>query len=72
MKLKRFSIFVSLLFVWLCVTGCVNEEKNVDLSYKNDFNVTIDKPSNRVSMITAGDALIHSSVYQDYTYKYQK
>lgn len=65
MKLKRFSIFVSLLFVWLCVTGCVNEEKNVDLSYKNDFNVTIDKPSNRVSMITAGDALIHSSVYQD-------
>ena len=58
--------FLILLFSFLFLfTGCSNSNVEKDLSYKNDFSVTVDKPSNRVSMITAGDALIHSSVYQD-------
>lgn len=66
MKYKKNNLFILFVCSLLILTGCGN--KNIDLtklSYNDDFEYNSEESSNRVSMITAGDALIHSSVYQD-------
>ena len=35
------------------------------LKYDDSFKYDVESESNKISMITAGDVLIHSSVYQD-------
>lgn len=63
MKNKIFAILFSLMFF----TGC-DFNKKVDLEslkYDDSFNYEVEQESNKISMITAGDVLIHSSVYQD-------
>lgn len=65
MKFKKINILLSFFTLLIFVTGCGKTEVLKDLTYKNHFEYSVDKPSNRISMITAGDALIHSSVYQD-------
>ncbi len=54
-----------LLCLVILSTGCQNQEVIEDYNFKDDFEYKTSEPSNRLSMITAGDALIHSSVYQD-------
>jgi poly-gamma-glutamate synthesis protein (capsule biosynthesis protein) len=57
MRKKILYLFISLLLV-----GC---NSKADLSNKSSFNPELEEPSNRISMITAGDALIHSSIYTE-------
>lgn len=61
MKKILLSIFTCLFLF----TGCGANEVKKDYSFKNDFEYKTETSKNRISMITAGDALIHSSVYQD-------
>ncbi len=65
MKYKKSSLFILFLCSLLIITGCGKEVDLQALSYKNDFKYASEEQKNKVSMITAGDALIHSSVYQD-------
>ena len=60
---KFFSMM--LIVCLLIITGCEKEQNLDALIYNDDFEYTVESPSNRLTMITAGDALIHSSVYQD-------
>ena len=63
MKNKICAILLSLIFF----TGCNFDEK-IDLEslkYDDSFKYDVESESNKISMITAGDVLIHSSVYQD-------
>lgn len=63
-KLLSFLLCFSIIF-----SGCTENKNKLDYSnkvdFKYDYKFTKDAFSNRVSMITAGDALIHSSVYED-------
>lgn len=65
MKLKKIKIILLAICVLFCFSGCTEKIDVQELKYKNDFKYTTEEPSNKLSMITAGDALIHSSVYQD-------
>lgn len=69
--MKKFLF--SLLGLIVCITGCSEKSKVTDYKYNDDYtydavksgNAGVKPESNRISMITAGDALIHSSVYED-------
>lgn len=63
--MKKFNLFLLILSSLLIFTACGKEEEKIDVHYKDDFSYTSEVKENRISMITAGDALIHSSVYQD-------
>ena len=65
MKNRRKTFLVGLLSLLVIFTGCGKEVDLQALSYKDDFKYDGESQSNKLSMITAGDALIHSSVYQD-------
>lgn len=65
MNFKRKCAIVYLIITLLGFTGCGKVENLEELDYKNDFKYSNEPSSNKISMITAGDALIHSSVYQD-------
>lgn len=65
MKSRKMHFLVCLLSLLVIFTGCGKEVDLQALSYKNDFKYDSEGQSNKLSMITAGDALIHSSVYQD-------
>ncbi|MCI9434689.1 MAG: CapA family protein [Bacilli bacterium] len=66
MRHKKFSLFAFFLCSLLIITGCGGKNVDLDkLKYKDGFEKVEEKQSNKLSMITAGDALIHSSVYQD-------
>lgn len=66
MRHKKFNLFAFFLCSLLIITGCGGKNVDLDkLKYKDDFEKVEEKQSNKLSMITAGDALIHSSVYQD-------
>lgn len=54
-----------LLSLILLMSGCTEKKEEMDYHYKDDFEYTITSKEKKLSMITAGDALIHSSVYQD-------
>lgn len=67
------KIVFTLVCLLLCITGCAEKNLVVDYKYKDDYSYDAKKSSNagvkdttnRVSMITAGDVLIHNSVYED-------
>ena len=66
MRHKKFNLFAFFLCSLLIITGCGGKNVDLDkLKYKDGFEKVEEKQSNKLSMITAGDALIHSSVYQD-------
>lgn len=59
------KIFALLTCFLLVLTGCDKKELIVDYSYEDNYSYKVEEPSNRISMITAGDVLIHNSVYED-------
>lgn len=65
MKNNKINFLVGLLILLVIFTGCDQKKDLAELNYKNDFKYANEESSNKLSMITAGDALIHSSVYQD-------
>ena len=65
MKKISFRFFTLVISCLIVMTGCGKKQDLSDFNYKDDFEYKTEEPSNRLTMITAGDALIHSSVYED-------